>query len=240
MENLPVNNGNGQAYGYTLYETIIITGGFLKSGHNIKDRALVSAAVIWICICSNSILMILVFLQVFVNQSFIGIFYQRNMELAVSDDKVYFSIMVILLIVSHLWFLSVFMVNVQFGEICWLNSMYFKEKRTLSLLIENCGRVHYGKDMDDQRKGIKVCLEERATCLYSVHSWVQRFLHKVFVFLDGTNFLKHMITIIVIQNLISGIVGDILLNNVPLRDFTIYSLDMTSDFFDRFVLSNFL
>ncbi|XP_056593218.1 beta-galactosidase-1-like protein 2 isoform X2 [Triplophysa dalaica] len=120
MENLPVNNGNGQAYGYTLYETVIITGGFLKSGHNIKDRALV-----------------------FVNQSFIGIFYQRNLELAVSDDK---------------------------------------GKRTLSLLIENCGRVHYGKDMDDQRKGI---------------------------------------------------VGDILLNNVPLRDFTIYSLDMTSDFFDR-------
>ncbi|XP_055063825.2 beta-galactosidase-1-like protein 2 [Misgurnus anguillicaudatus] len=120
MENLPVNNGNGQAYGYTLYETIITTGGFLKSGNNIQDRALV-----------------------FVNQSFIGIFYHRNLELAVSDEK---------------------------------------GKRTLSLLVENCGRVHYGKDMDDQRKGI---------------------------------------------------VGDILFNNVPLRDFTIYSLDMTSDFFDR-------
>ncbi len=43
MENLPVNNGNGQAYGYTLYETTIIRGGSLKSGHNIQDRALVSA-----------------------------------------------------------------------------------------------------------------------------------------------------------------------------------------------------
>ncbi|KTG36457.1 hypothetical protein cypCar_00046465, partial [Cyprinus carpio] len=55
------------------------------------------------------------------------------------------------------------------------------EKRTLSLLVENCGRVHYGKDMDNQRKGI---------------------------------------------------VGNILLNHTPLRDFTIYSLDMTTDFID--------
>lgn len=41
MENLPVNKGNGQAYGYTLYETSVTTGGFLKSGNNIRDRALV-------------------------------------------------------------------------------------------------------------------------------------------------------------------------------------------------------
>uniref|UniRef100_A0A9J7YRE2 Beta-1,3-glucuronyltransferase 1 (glucuronosyltransferase P) b n=1 Tax=Cyprinus carpio carpio TaxID=630221 RepID=A0A9J7YRE2_CYPCA len=119
MENLPVNNGNGQAYGYTLYETTIIRGGSLKSGRNIQDRALV-----------------------FVNQSYIGIFHHKNVELAVPDGK----------------------------------------KRTLSLLVENCGRVHYGKDMDNQRKGI---------------------------------------------------VGNILLNHTPLRDFTIYSLDMTTDFIDR-------
>lgn len=43
MENLPVNNGNGQAYGYPHYETTITRGGSLKSGHNIQDRALVSA-----------------------------------------------------------------------------------------------------------------------------------------------------------------------------------------------------
>lgn len=42
MENLPVNNGNGQSYGYTLYETIITSGGLLKSGDNVRDRALVS------------------------------------------------------------------------------------------------------------------------------------------------------------------------------------------------------
>ncbi|XP_038860921.1 beta-galactosidase-1-like protein 2 [Salvelinus namaycush] len=97
MENLPVNSGNGQSYGYTLYETIITSGGSLKSGDNVRDRAL--------------------------------------------------------------------------------------EKRTLSLLVENCGRVHYGKALDKQRKGL---------------------------------------------------IGDILLNNTPLRDFTIYSLDMKTSFIDSF------
>lgn len=42
MENLPVNNNNGQAYGYTLYETTITSGGALKSGDSVRDRALVS------------------------------------------------------------------------------------------------------------------------------------------------------------------------------------------------------
>lgn len=42
MENLPVNNRNGQSYGYTLYETVITTGGSLMSGDNVRDRALVS------------------------------------------------------------------------------------------------------------------------------------------------------------------------------------------------------
>lgn len=42
MESLPVNNRNGQSYGYTLYETVITTGGLLKSGDNVRDRALVS------------------------------------------------------------------------------------------------------------------------------------------------------------------------------------------------------
>uniref|UniRef100_A0A3Q3VWV6 Uncharacterized protein n=1 Tax=Mola mola TaxID=94237 RepID=A0A3Q3VWV6_MOLML len=89
MENLPVNNGNGQSYGYTLYETTITSGGPLKSGDNVRDRAL--------------------------------------------------------------------------------------GRRTLSLLVENCGRT-------------------------------------------------------------ISLVGDILLNNIPLRDFTIYSLDMKPSFIDRFVL----
>lgn len=41
MENLPVNNNNGQSYGYTLYETTIASGGTLNSKNNVRDRALV-------------------------------------------------------------------------------------------------------------------------------------------------------------------------------------------------------
>uniref|UniRef100_A0A8B9L3U8 Beta-1,3-glucuronyltransferase 1 (glucuronosyltransferase P) b n=1 Tax=Astyanax mexicanus TaxID=7994 RepID=A0A8B9L3U8_ASTMX len=122
MENLPVNNKNGQAYGYTLYETTITTGGFLKSRDNIRDRALV-----------------------FVNRGFIGLFNYKTLELAVPEGK---------------------------------------QERTLSLLVENCGRAHSGKALDHQRKGI---------------------------------------------------VGDIFFNNTPLRDFTIYSLDMAQSFIDRLV-----
>lgn len=44
MENLPVNNNNGQSYGYTLYETTIGSrGGTLNSTNNIRDRAQVKA-----------------------------------------------------------------------------------------------------------------------------------------------------------------------------------------------------
>ncbi|XP_047463832.1 beta-galactosidase-1-like protein 2 [Mugil cephalus] len=119
MENLPVNNKNGQSYGYILYETTITSGGLLKSCDNVRDRALV-----------------------FVDRSYIGLFKRRSLELAVPDGK---------------------------------------GRRTLSLLVENCGRVHQGRDLDKQHKGL---------------------------------------------------VGDILLNNIPLRDFTIYSLDMKPSFID--------
>ncbi|ETE57667.1 Beta-galactosidase-1-like protein 2, partial [Ophiophagus hannah] len=39
MENLPINNGNGQAFGYTLYETVILGGGTLYSRDYVRDRA---------------------------------------------------------------------------------------------------------------------------------------------------------------------------------------------------------
>uniref|UniRef100_A0A7N6BIX9 Glycoside hydrolase 35 catalytic domain-containing protein n=1 Tax=Anabas testudineus TaxID=64144 RepID=A0A7N6BIX9_ANATE len=79
MENLPVNNKNGQSYGYTLYETIITSGGVLNSRNNVRDRALVRTT---------------------------------------KSDT----------------------------DMLCLNS-------TLGLLVENCGRVNYGKTLDDQRKG---------------------------------------------------------------------------------------
>uniref|UniRef100_A0A3Q3EXY2 Si:dkey-224e22.2 n=1 Tax=Labrus bergylta TaxID=56723 RepID=A0A3Q3EXY2_9LABR len=92
MENLPVNNNNGQSYGYTLYETTITCGETLNSGNNIRDRALV-----------------------FVDRRYVGTLDYKTQELILPKGQ---------------------------GE------------RTLSLLVENCGRVNYGKALDEQRKGI--------------------------------------------------------------------------------------
>uniref|UniRef100_A0AAQ4PMH1 Beta-galactosidase n=1 Tax=Gasterosteus aculeatus aculeatus TaxID=481459 RepID=A0AAQ4PMH1_GASAC len=92
MENLPVNNNNGQSYGYTLYETPITSEGTLNSKNNVRDRALV-----------------------FVGKHFVGVLDFDTQELAVPDGK---------------------------------------GKRTLSLLVENCGRVNYGNTLDEQRKGL--------------------------------------------------------------------------------------
>ncbi|CAH2320505.1 beta-galactosidase-1 2 isoform X1 [Pelobates cultripes] len=39
MENLPVNDGNGQSYGYTLYEAVIYGGGKFHTNGNVRDRA---------------------------------------------------------------------------------------------------------------------------------------------------------------------------------------------------------
>ncbi|KAL4647273.1 beta-galactosidase-1-like protein 2 [Arapaima gigas] len=120
MENLPVNNGNGQSYGYMLYETTITTGGTLNSRNNVRDRALV-----------------------YVDALFIGVLDYKTQELTVPNQK---------------------------------------GKQKLSLLVENCGRVNFGKALDSQRKGLT---------------------------------------------------GDIVLNNVPLKNFTHYSLDLKPAFLDR-------
>uniref|UniRef100_A0AAX7UFW5 Beta-galactosidase n=1 Tax=Astatotilapia calliptera TaxID=8154 RepID=A0AAX7UFW5_ASTCA len=121
MENLPVNNNNGQSYGYTLYETTITGGGALNSRNNIRDRAVV-----------------------FVNRECVGCLDYKTHEVALPDGKV-----------------------------------------TLSFLVENCGRVNYGKALDEQRKGI---------------------------------------------------VGDIVLNNTPLRGFSISCFDMKPSFIKRSVI----
>ncbi|KAM8903211.1 beta-galactosidase-1-like protein 2 isoform 3-T4 [Spinachia spinachia] len=92
MENLPVNNNNGQSYGYALYETPVSGGGALNSKNAVRDRALV-----------------------FVGKHFVGVLDFDSQELAVPDGK---------------------------------------GKRTLSLLVENCGRVNYGSTLDEQRKGL--------------------------------------------------------------------------------------
>ncbi|XP_023817748.1 beta-galactosidase-1-like protein 2 isoform X1 [Oryzias latipes] len=92
MENLPVNNNNGQSYGYTLYETTVTSGGALNSMNNIRDRALV-----------------------FVEREYVGCLDYKTQKVTLPEAK---------------------------GE------------RMLSFLVENCGRVNYGKALNDQRKGI--------------------------------------------------------------------------------------
>ncbi|XP_075772516.1 beta-galactosidase-1-like protein 2 isoform X2 [Pelodiscus sinensis] len=119
MENLPVNDGNGQAYGYTLYETVITGGGQLHSRDHIRDRA-----------------------QVFVNTLFIGYLDYNTVELSVPEGQGF---------------------------------------RKLRLLVENCGRVNYGLMLNEQRKGL---------------------------------------------------IGDVFLNNTPLRNFKIYSLEMKPGFIE--------
>ncbi|XP_075046431.1 beta-galactosidase-1-like protein 2 isoform X1 [Mixophyes fleayi] len=117
MENLPVNEGNGQSYGYTLYETVIYGGGKFQTRGNVRDRA-----------------------QVFVSVQSVGFVDYKNQELTIPEVPGY---------------------------------------RKLRILVENCGRVNYGNRINDQRKGL---------------------------------------------------VGDVFLREVPLRNFKIYSLDMNSTF----------
>ncbi|KAK5602187.1 hypothetical protein CRENBAI_015588 [Crenichthys baileyi] len=92
MENLPVNNNNGQSYGYTLYETTISSGGALNSGNNIRDRGLV-----------------------FLDRQYVGCLDCKTHEIMLPEAE---------------------------------------GKRTLAVLVENCGRVNYGKALNNQRKGI--------------------------------------------------------------------------------------
>ncbi|XP_024413283.2 beta-galactosidase-1-like protein 2 isoform X2 [Desmodus rotundus] len=118
MENLPINNGSGQSFGYTLYETTIDASGVLSG--LVRDRG-----------------------QVFVNTVSVGFLdYERKK-------------IVIPLIQGY---------------------------TVLRILVENRGRVNYGDTIDDQRKGL---------------------------------------------------IGNIYLNNSPLRNFRIYSLDMKKNFFQR-------
>ncbi|TRY88081.1 hypothetical protein DNTS_024141, partial [Danionella cerebrum] len=64
MENLPVNHGSGQSYGYTLYQTDIYSGGDLNSRNNVRDRALV-----------------------FVNRELVGVLDYRTQKVKLSQSK---------------------------------------------------------------------------------------------------------------------------------------------------------
>uniref|UniRef100_A0A8C8YSF6 Beta-galactosidase n=1 Tax=Prolemur simus TaxID=1328070 RepID=A0A8C8YSF6_PROSS len=118
MENLPVNEGNGQSFGYILYETTITSSGILSG--LVRDRG-----------------------QVFMNTVSIGFLDYKTTRI------------VIPLVQGHM---------------------------VLRILVENRGRVNYGDNIDDQRKGL---------------------------------------------------IGNLYLDDSPLKKFRIYSLDMTQSFFQR-------
>lgn len=98
------------------------------------------------------------------------------------------------------------------------SSKSIQGKRTLSLLVENCGRVHQGRELDKQHKG-----DRQTIC--SSFLWL----------LLNQMSTKSIVYKPILICIFPGLVGDILLNNIPLRDFTIYSLDMKPSFIDRFV-----
>uniref|UniRef100_A0A8D1R8P9 Beta-galactosidase n=1 Tax=Sus scrofa TaxID=9823 RepID=A0A8D1R8P9_PIG len=118
MENLPINDGNGQSFGYTLYETTITSSGILSA--LVRDRG-----------------------QVFLNTETIGFLDYKTKKIPIPLIQGF---------------------------------------TILRILVENCGRVNYGENIDNQRKGL---------------------------------------------------IGDIYLNDTPLKKFKIYSLDMKKSFFQR-------
>nr|KAF6403419.1 galactosidase beta 1 like 3 [Molossus molossus] len=118
MENLPINNGSGQSYGFVLYETFICFGGYLRA--NVQDSA-----------------------QVFLNETNIGFLNDVDQKLNIPE---------------------------------------IRECQLLRILVENQGRVNYSWKIQGQQKGI---------------------------------------------------VGPVTINGIILEDFTIYSLEMKTSFFER-------
>ncbi|XP_037361562.1 beta-galactosidase-1-like protein 2 isoform X2 [Talpa occidentalis] len=95
MENLNVNGGRGQSYGYILYETVIFNGGFLTSRNHVQDRG-----------------------QVFLDKKFMGILDHTNNQVTIPRKNGY------------------------------------KDYMTLSILVENQGRLSSGKNINKERKGL--------------------------------------------------------------------------------------
>ncbi|XP_049712306.1 beta-galactosidase-1-like protein 3 [Elephas maximus indicus] len=118
MENLPINHGSGQSYGFILYETSICSGGHLYV--HAQDMA-----------------------QVFLNETIIGVLDDDTRNLDIPK---------------------------------------FKGCQLLRILVENQGRVNFSWKIQEQRKGL------------------------------------------------TGFIG---INNIPLKGFTIYSLEMKMNFFER-------
>ena len=108
---------------------------------------------------------------------------------------------------------------------------YLQGERTLSLLVENCGRVNYGIMLDEQRKGtvphrwLKQSLYRHAA--EAISWWFNFTIHHGKITFNSTSWVTTL-------TCLPGLVGNITLNKKHLRDFIIYSLDMKADFVNRF------
>lgn len=157
----------------------------------------------------------------FVDRSYIGLFKRQSRELAVPDGKVWHQVGQRRQMSNkrHSQLSDVMDAEVLTVKTCkrHKSNQSLQGQRTLSLLVENFGRVHQGKDLDKQHKGDRqtVC---SLLCVLLNHSRSQCVVYKP-----------------ILICVLAGLVGDVLLNNIPLRDFTIYSLDMKPSFIDRFV-----
>ncbi|XP_035299445.1 beta-galactosidase-1-like protein 2 isoform X2 [Cricetulus griseus] len=112
MEQLPVNQRNGQSFGYTLYETTIFSGGRLFSRGHIQDRG-----------------------QVFLDNNYIGVLDHYHNELLIVKNA-------------------------------------SKKTQSLSILVENQGRLTYGKDINKERKGLTgdIYLKKTPLRKFTIHS----------------------------------------------------------------------
>lgn len=93
MENLPVNNHNGQSYGYALYQAVIGAGGGTLDGKTrVRDRALVGVGVRQRGThCDRTHRAAALFLppsQVFVDKQFVGVLDYETQELSLPEGKV--------------------------------------------------------------------------------------------------------------------------------------------------------
>ena len=113
-------------------------------------------------------------LQVFVERRYIVFFKRNTLEMAVPDGEVGYPSINTLPFLINIACLGGLMYRDWWLTDIKPNKKSFhpqKGKRTLSLLVENCGRVHRGKDLDKQRKG---CSSTPPPFLPSNHSLVER------------------------------------------------------------------
>lgn len=114
-----------------------------------------------------------------------------------------------------------------------------KGKRTLGLLVENCGRVNYGETLDEQRKGTNCSTNWWLWRCFSQHI----FSNDLFQQRSGKKLINYVLWYIrkvkAALTHLSGLLGDIELNKQLLRDFIIHSLDMKPGFVNRFVSFNY-